>query len=336
MEHDDPQVHDIAIVGGGPTGLYAAYYAGFRGLSTVTVDSLPALGGQITAMYPDKPIYDVAGFPSVVGRELVAGLIEQSAPFKGDHVLGESVQDLKPLDGSLFELTTDHSTVIRAKAVVITGGIGTFKPRPLPAGGAWIGRGLSYFVTSLEAHAGQDVVVVGGGDSACDWALSLAPIARSVTLVHRRDEFRAHSHTLTLLNESDVRVLVNSQLVELRGDKRIAEVVIRRADGWEIVVPADEVVSALGFLANLGPIREWGIEIASNRFVTVDSSMSTNLPGVYSAGDIADYPGKVRLISVGFGEAATAVNNAATFIDPKAGLFPGHSSEMSEPAGIVV
>jgi thioredoxin reductase (NADPH) len=190
---------DLLVIGAGPVGLYAAYYAGFRGLSTVVVDSLPEPGGQIAAMYPEKPIYDVAGLPAVKGRELVAALIKQVSPYRPRVLLNERAETLSRRDDGVIIVGTNSGTSIRCRAIVISGGLGTFTPRPLPAGVKWIGRGLSFFVPSLAEHAGQDVIVVGGGDSACDWALSLEPLAASVTLVHRRATFRAHAHSVERL-----------------------------------------------------------------------------------------------------------------------------------------
>jgi thioredoxin reductase (NADPH) len=316
---------DLLIVGAGPVGLYAAYYAGFRGLTTAVVDSLPELGGQITAMYPEKPIYDVAGFPAIKGRDLVAGLAAQAARFDPTYLLGERAEALTR-DAGVITVTTHTGTEIRCKAVVIGGGIGTFTPRPLPIGEAWLGRGLAYFVPALDAHVGQDVVVVGGGDSACDWALSLEPIARSVTLVHRRAAFRAHAHSVAQLRSSSVEIITDAETTAIHGSRYVESVDIT-GPGGTARRPAQAVIAALGFTANLGPIRGWGVEVVANRYLPVDTTMSTNVPGVFAAGDITDYRGKVRLISVGFGEAATAVNNAAILIRPDEALFPGHSSD---------
>jgi thioredoxin reductase len=318
---------DLAVIGGGPVGLYAAYYAGFRGLSTVIIDSLPEPGGQVAAMYPEKPIYDIAGFPSIKGRELVAGLVEQVARFAPTYLLGHRAQHLVRTGDGTIEITTDARTLVRVKAVVISGGIGTFTPRPMPVGSEFIGRGLSFFVPALDTHAGQDVVVVGGGDSACDWALNLEPIARSVTLVHRRAAFRAHPHTVEQLYASSVSVITDAEISKMHGGETVEHVEITAADSSTRTLPAQAVIAALGFTANLGPIREWGIELVGNRHIAVDTTMATNVEGVYAAGDITDYRGKVRLISVGFGEAATAVNNAAIRINPDEQLFPGHSSD---------
>jgi thioredoxin reductase (NADPH) len=318
---------DLLVIGAGPVGLYAAYYAGFRGLSTVVVDALPEVGGQVTAMYPEKPIYDVAGLPTVRGRELVAALTAQAGSYRPTFVLGAPAHTLARDPDGVLTVGTASGTGIRCRAVVISGGLGAFTPRPLPAGAGWVGRGLSFFVPSLRAHAGQDVIVVGGGDSACDWALSLEPLARSVTLVHRRTAFRAHARSVEQLLASTVDVITDAEVSRLAGADRVERAEITRGDGTVLVRPAQAVIAALGFTANLGPIRDWGVDIVANRYLPVDTTMSTNLPGVFAAGDITDYRGKVRLISVGFGEAATAVNNAAVLINPDEQLFPGHSSD---------
>ena len=319
-----PQV-DLVIIGAGPTGLFSAYYAGFRGLSVAVVDSLPELGGQITAMYPEKAILDVAGFPSIKGRDLVAGLVAQADTAKPDYFLDRTAETLKHL-GDRVVIGLDDGTLIEAGAVLITAGIGKFSPRALPAGDGWVGRGLEFFVPSFAPYHGKDVVIVGGGDSAFDWAQHLEPMASSVTLVHRRDAFRAHERTVAAVRESSVEIITKAQVTALRGDEGVEEVEIV-VDGQDPMVrPAQAVVAALGFIADLGALQTWGITTAK-RHVVVDSAMRTNLERVFAAGDITEYPGKVRLIAVGFGEAATAVNNAAVAIDPSAHVFPGHSSE---------
>nr|WP_040477992.1 NAD(P)/FAD-dependent oxidoreductase [Longispora albida] len=316
---------DIAIVGAGPAGLFAAYYAGFRGLSTVLIDALPEPGGQVTAMYPEKMIYDVAGFPAIRGRDLVEGLVAQAAPFEPRYLLGVQADKLSYAEERPV-LTLADSTAVHAGAVLLTGGIGSFSPRPLPAAGSFTGAGIVYFVPHLDDHAGQRVVIVGGGDSAFDWAMALAPIAAGVTIIHRRDAFRAHAGTVARVKELGVRILVNAQVTEILGEERVTGVRVVARGEEPVVLPAETVVAALGFIADLGPLAEWGLRL-DKRHVWVDSTMATNLPRVFAAGDITEYPGKVRLIATGFGEAATAVNNAAVAIDPAAHLFPGHSSD---------
>jgi len=316
---------DVLIVGAGPTGLYAAYYAGFRGLRVAVVDSLPALGGQITAMYPEKAILDVAGFPDILGRELVAGLVAQAATAAPTYLLDRTAATFEEREDAVV-VGLDDGTTVTAKAMIITAGIGKFAPRPLPAGTEWIGRGMEFFVPSFEPYAGKDVVVVGGGDSAFDWALHLEDVAGSVTLVHRRDAFRAHQRTVDQVRASRVEIITRAQVTAMRGNGTLEAVEIT-VDGQEPVeLPAQAVVAALGFIADLGALQTWGLETAK-RHVVVDSAMRTNRARVFAAGDITEYPGKVRLIAVGFGEAATAVNNAAVVIDPAAHVFPGHSSE---------
>lgn len=318
---------DLLLVGAGPVGLYGAYYAGVRGLRTAVVDSLQEPGGQITAMYPEKPIFDVAGFPSVRGRDLVDGLVQQAAQFDPTYLLGQSAVSLVREPSGHLLVGTEDGSRLRCGAVVITGGIGTFTPRALPAGEEFLGRGLAYFVPRPADYADADVVIVGGGDSACDWTLALLPIARSVTLVHRRKTFRAHAASVTAVLESGATVLIDAEVTRLYGADHVdaVEVVVKGEEPRTL--PCQRVVAALGFIADLGPMREWGLELHDNRHVVVDSRMRSSLPGVYAAGDITDYDGKVRLISVGFGEVATAVNNAAVDLDPAAQLFPGHSTD---------
>ncbi|TLW91848.1 NAD(P)/FAD-dependent oxidoreductase [Saccharomonospora piscinae] len=319
---------DLLIVGAGPTGLYAAYYAGFRGLSTAIVDSLPEAGGQITAMYPEKMIYDVAGFPAVRGRDLVKGLVEQASRWNPGYLLGRKADTLDDT-GDGLRVTLTSGEVVDARAVLITAGIGEFTPRPLPSGGDWLGRGLVHFVPALDVHAGQHVVVVGGGDSAFDWALALRPIAASVTLVHRRARFRAAPSVVAEAHDEGVRVLTDTEVTALRGDDSgaLAEVDLEGRDGNTLTLPAQTVVAALGFTADLGPLESWGLRV-ERRAITVDTTMATARERVYAAGDVASYPGKVKLIATGFGEAATAVNNIAVALDPGAKLFPGHSSDV--------
>ena len=322
MAHHDT---DLAVIGAGPAGLFAAYYAGFRGLRVAVVDSLPELGGQVTAMYPEKQILDVAGFPSVKGRDLVEGLVEQANTAEPEYLLDRTATGLSSTDDDVT-ITLDDDTTVTAKALLITAGIGKFSPRPLPAGDGWLGRGMEFFVPSFAPYAGKDVVIVGGGDSAFDWAIHLEPIAHSITLVHRRDAFRAHERSVQTVRDSGAEIITKAQVTGLYGEPTVSEVEIT-VDGQDPVRrPAQAVVAALGFIADLGPLQQWGIEVVK-RHIVVDSSMRTNLPRVFAGGDVTEYPGKVRLIAVGFGEAATAVNNAAVVIDPHAHVFPGHSSE---------
>ena len=323
---------DILIVGAGPVGLFGAYYAGIRGLSVAVVDSLSQVGGQVTAMYPEKEIYDIAALPAVTGRDLISGLVTQAGQYDPTYLLGQEAQELSRTTGTdgweRLVVRTSAGTGITAGAVIVTGGIGTFTPRPLPAGEEFLGRGLDYFVPTKDAYVGKDVVIVGGGDSAIDWCLMLEPVASSVTLVHRREAFRAHAASVEQVRASRVEIITNAQVTALEGGEGVEKALVQvKGEDVPRSVACQQVVAALGFTANLGPLREWGVELHDNRHLVVDTTMSTNLPGVFAAGDITDYPGKVRLIAVGFGEVATAVNNAAVHIDPDAQLFPGHSTD---------
>ncbi len=316
---------DLAIIGAGPAGLFAAYYAGFRGFSTVVVDALPEIGGQVSAMYPEKEIFDIAGIPAIRGRDLIDNLAAQAGAYHPTYLLSRKVVGLAHGDDDVT-LTTDADDTIVAKAVIVSGGIGSFTPRPLPAGSEWAGRGLVYFIPSLREHADKDVVIVGGGDSAFDWAWSLRDIARSITIVHRRDALRAHGATVEQVRNAGVRLIVNAEVTAVDGDDVVRSVTVRdKVGGAEETLPCDTLVAALGFVANIGPITDWGLEL-DKRHIRVNTAMFTNLPRVLACGDVVTYDGRVPLIAVGFGEAATAVNNAAPLIDPAFGVFPGHSS----------
>ena len=327
-----PTSVDLVIVGAGPVGLFGAYYAGVRLMSTAVLDSLEEPGGQITAMYPEKAIFDVAGFPAIKGRTLVEQLLAQAAPFNPKYMLGHQAVGLERGDGG-FAITTASGHRIETRAIVITGGIGTFTPRPLPTGGEYLGRGLVHFVPDPEAYAGQDIVVVGGGDSALDWALMLESIGKSVTIVHRRNEFRGHQHSVELLKASSVRIITEAQVSAVRGDPDVTEVdVTVTGSDAPVTLSCDKLIAALGFTANLGPLMEWGLDI-QKRQIMVNTAGATNVPGIYAAGDIVDYEGKVKLIATGFGEVATAVNNAFAYLNPGKSAFPGHLSDYAPAPG---
>jgi thioredoxin reductase (NADPH) len=312
---------DLLIVGAGPAGLFACFYAGLRGLRVTLLDSLSHLGGQVAALYPDKTILDIAGIPTVTGRELVAGLIKQAWLAGPEIVLGEQATELEK-DADAVTVTTSAGRRIRAGAVLVTAGIGGFTPKPLPALADYRGRGVHYVVAPPAEYTGRDVVIVGGGDSAVDWANTLVGHARSVTLVHRRKHFRAHAHSLETLRASNAEVFINCEVTAVHGQDDLEGVTINAATYRR----ADVLIPALGHTASLGPLRNWGIGIR-DRHIEVGTDMATCVDRVYAAGDVTAYPGKVRLIAVGFGEAATAVNNIAVRLRPDEELFPGHSTE---------
>ncbi|WP_153126586.1 NAD(P)/FAD-dependent oxidoreductase [Peribacillus tepidiphilus] len=326
----EKKVYDITIIGGGPVGLFTAFYGGMRQASVKIIESLPQLGGQLSALYPEKYIYDVAGFPKVRAQELINNLKEQMAKFDPTIVLEQSVEKLEKLEDGIFKLTTNKEEHF-SKTVIITAGNGAFQPRrmELESASQYEGKNLHYFIDDLNQFAGQKVMVCGGGDSAVDWALMLEPIAEKVTIVHRRDKFRAHEHSVENLKNSKVDIKTPYVPVELIGDgEKITQVVLEDVNGEnKEVIDVDSVIVNFGFVSSLGPIKEWGLTIEKNSIV-VNSKMETNIPGIYAAGDICTYEGKVKLIACGFGEAPTAVNNAKSYIDPKAKVQPLHSSSM--------
>ncbi|HEY2494217.1 MAG TPA: NAD(P)/FAD-dependent oxidoreductase [Paenibacillus sp.] len=327
--HTSVEMSDLIIIGGGPAGMFAAFYGGMRQASVTIIESMPQLGGQLAALYPEKYIYDVAGFPKVTAQELVNNLYQQMEHFNPTLRLEEKVIAVEKIEERHFVVTTDKGKY-SSKAVIITAGVGAFEPRRLEVEGAdrFEKSNLHYFVNDLNAFKGKKVLISGGGDSAVDWALMLEPIAEQVTLIHRRDKFRAHEHSVENLMASKVNIVTPTEIVELHGEETITKVTlshIKTKETQEIEV--DDVIINFGFISSLGPIAEWGISIESNSIV-VDTRMETNIPGIFAAGDITTYPGKLKLIAVGFGEAPTAVNNAKVYLDPDARLSPGHSSNM--------
>lgn len=325
----DEKIYEITVIGGGPTGLFTAFYAGMRQASCKIIESMPQLGGQLSALYPEKFIYDVAGFPKIRAQELVDRLKEQLSRFDTETVLEETVQNVTKTKENIFEITTNEGIHL-SKSIIITAGCGAFQPRKLETEGAekYEKANLHYFVNDLSIFAGKKVLISGGGDSAVDWALMLEPIAEKVTLTHRRDKFRAHEHSVKTLMNSKVEIKTPYHIEQLVGDGEINKVILRHEKEEQIEeIDVDAVVVSFGFISSLGPIQEWGLEIEKGSIV-VNSKMETNVPGIYGAGDITTYPGKIKLITVGFGEAPTAVNNAKSFIDPKAKVQPGHSSNL--------
>ncbi|MGK9182098.1 NAD(P)/FAD-dependent oxidoreductase [Priestia filamentosa] len=327
----DDTVFDLTIIGGGPVGLFTAFYAGMRQASVKIIESLPQLGGQLSALYPEKYIYDIAGFPKIRAQELIHNLKEQMSEFNPTICLNQSVNKLEKESNGVFKLITSTDTHY-SKAIIITAGNGAFQPRKLelPEEGKYVQSNLHYFVDDLNKFAGKQVVIFGGGDSAVDWALMLEPIAEKVTLVHRRDKFRAHEHSVKTLSKSKVNVLTPFVPVELIGDKKIEQVLLEEVKGErKEIIDVDEVIVNYGFLSSLGPIKDWGLALEKNSII-VNSKMETNVEGIYAAGDICTYTGKVKLIASGFGEAPTAVSNAKVYIDPTAKVQPLHSTSIME------
>jgi len=318
---------DLAIIGAGPAGLFAAYCAGLRGLRSVLIDSLPEPGGQVATLFPEKVIHDVPGFPEVTGSELVDRLVAQADGASPRYLLNRVATGLTAQDGGQFAVALHNGEIVHARSVLICAGAGGFRPRPFPAGAGWEGRGLEYAIKDHSLYHDRDVIVVGGGDSAVDWALHLEPIARSVCLVHRRARLRAHESSQSALARSAIDLYLNAQVIELVGGARVEEAVITSNQGQVWKRPVQHVIAALGFLADLGPIVSWGLRTQERRLL-VDPTMQTNLPGVYAAGDVAQLPGKVRLLAVGFAEASIAVNHIAARLCPGVDVFPGHSTDI--------
>ncbi|MGM8216777.1 NAD(P)/FAD-dependent oxidoreductase [Bacillaceae bacterium W0354] len=326
----DNHVRDITIIGAGPVGLFTAFYGGLRQADVQIIESLPHIGGQLTALYPEKYIFDVAGFPKIRAQELVDNLYAQVKPFNPEITLNQSVQEIEKVEENLLKLTTDQD-VFYTKSVIITAGNGAFEPRKLKVDNAeqYESTNLHYYIQNLEAFRDKKVLICGGGDSAVDWALMLEPIAEKVTLVHRRNDFRAHEATVEQLKASSVEIITPYVPVDLVGEEKIEKVILQKVRADETIeVDVDDVIVNYGFISSLGPINNWGLEIEKNSIV-VNSKMETNIDGIYAAGDICTYPGKVKLIASGFGEGPTAVNNAKVRIDPDAKVQPKHSTSMS-------
>lgn len=323
---------DLTIIGGGPVGLFAAFYAGMRGMSCRIVDSLPELGGQLTALYPEKYVYDMPGFPKILAKDLAREMAAQGLQFGAETVLGETAMELIPTSAG-YLVKTDQGSELPTRSVIISAGAGAFTPTRIGVDreAEFEGKGIHYGVKELSLFAGKRIVIVGGGDSAFDWCLSLEPIAREVTLVHRRDQFRAHEDSIEKVRGSRVCMKLWSTVKELRGDGVLTSIAIENSQTKEVeTIEADAVIVNIGFKSSLGPIRSWGLEIDKQQIV-VGSRFETSLPGVFAVGDVAAFAGKLKLIATGVGEATMAVCYAKTFLDPTAKLFPGHSSEMELP-----
>lgn len=337
------EIVDVTIIGGGPTGLAAAYYAGHREASVRIIDSLPELGGQVMAVYPEKHIFDVAGFPKIKASELCRMQIEQAMQFDPDVVLDENCETLEYIDAPPGE---DVEQIIRlrgasgreylTRTIIITAGHGAFEPRKLgvPNIDDWQGRGLWYFVKQPTSFADKRCVIVGGGDSALDWTLGLHDIAASpIMLVHRRDRFRALEHSVTqmreLAHQGAVDLRVPCEVTDIHGADRIEAVTVTNTDdGGAEQVDCDALITLLGFKSALGAIGNWGLEFAGRKTIKVTpGTMETNLPNVFAAGDVAWYEGKITLITVGMGEAAQAANWAITRFRPEARVQPKYSTE---------
>ena len=328
-------IRDITIIGAGPAGLFALFYAGMRGATAQIVDALPEPGGQLAALYPEKYIFDVAGFPKVLAKDLVAQLVQQAGQFGQPVHCGQNVIELEEADG-IFTLVTETDR-FPSRAVVIAAGIGAFSPRRLPQACAepWYGKGIYETVLDPARFKGQRVVIIGGGDSAFDWAHQLEGIATSITLVHRSDRFRAHQATVDAVMQSATmgRTAVHTfhELAEVHADAAGALIGIELKDIKAKTtkrVDCDVVLPMLGYISDMGALTSWGMTIEKDEIV-VNQLMETGRTGVWAAGDVNTYPGKLKLIATGFAEATTAVNQAVHWIYPEKKVNPGHSSNLA-------
>lgn len=326
----EEDIFDIIIIGAGPTGLFGAFYAGMREMKTKIIEALPEPGGQLAVLYPEKDIYDVPGHPKIQAKDLVRKLNEQTQTWHPTYCYEEKAQGLNRRDDGIIELTTDRGTH-HTRTLIICAGIGAFRPNKLKLDSLnrFEGNGVYYFVQEKKPFFRKKLLVVGGGDSAVDWALNLKDYADKVTLIHRREGFRAHPSSVTELMDSDVDVKLWYELKEVHGDGHITGATIfdNRTDE-EIDIDIDAVLLNLGFKANLGSIKKWGLEF-DKRYIMVNERQETNIPGVYAAGDVAQQYGvePLNLIATGFGQATIAVNYAYSYITGGK-VFPGHSSEM--------
>jgi len=313
---------DVAIVGAGPVGLFAIFECGMLRMRCHVVDALDAPGGQCTALYPEKPIYDIPGYPRIDALELVDRLVEQARPFAPVFHLGQQVTGLERA-GEGWRLTTDKGTTIEARAVIVAAGVGAFGPNRPPLDGidAFEGRSVFYYVKRREDFRGKRIVIAGGGDSAVDWALSLAEVADRVMVVHRRPKFRAAPESLARLaalsETGRVELVVPYQLAGLEGrDGLLDAVVVATLDGARRRLEADTLLPFFGLAMSLGPIAAWGLDLEHHHVRVDQSSAASSLPGVFAIGDVATYPGKLKLILTGFAEAAAAAHSIRALVFP--------------------
>ncbi|WP_414839783.1 NAD(P)/FAD-dependent oxidoreductase [Carnobacterium sp. TMP28] len=324
------ELFDITIIGGGPTGMFAAFYGGMRNAKVKIIESLPQLGGQLSMLYPEKDIYDIAAMPVIGAQELIDNLTVQMSRFDQTICLEEEVLAVKKNHDGIFELHTNKATHY-SKAIIITAGNGAFQPRRLEIEQAekYEGKTLHYYVNNIEQFKNRTVAICGGGDSAVDWALALEPIAKKVYLIHRRTKFRALEHSVSLLEKSSVEIKTPFVPESLSGtDSSLSHVTLKEVRGdQEKILAIDDFLVNYGFTSSIGPMKNWGFDVTHNEIV-VNTKMETTVPGIYAAGDICTYDGKIKLIATGFGEAPTAINNAMSYINPNERAQPMHSTSL--------
>ena len=315
---------DIAIIGAGPVGLFAIFEAGLLKMRCHLIDYLPQAGGQLSEIYPKKPIYDIPGFPSVLAQELVDNLLKQAEPFNPTYTFGERIETLEKRDERDFLLTTNLGTQIQAKVVVIAGGLGCFDPRKPEVEGLnrfENGKGINYMILDPEKYRGQRMVIAGGGDSALDWTIFLSEVCSELTLVHRSESFRGApdsvNKVMKLAEEGKINLLLNTNLTSVDGTDKLEAVSMKNTKTNEITtIRTDYLIPLFGLSPKLGPIENWGLNIDKNAIEVNTDDYSTNIEGVYAIGDINTYKNKLKLILCGFHEAALMSHSAYKYINP--------------------
>ncbi|MCW5751844.1 MAG: NAD(P)/FAD-dependent oxidoreductase [Alphaproteobacteria bacterium] len=335
---DAPITTDIAVIGAGPVGLFSVFEAGMLDMRCTVIDALEMTGGQCAALYPEKPIFDIPGYPRIDAQALVERLMEQAAPFAPDYVLGRQVSGLAPRADGGFALVLSDGTVVGARVVVVAAGCGAFGPNRPPLAGLeeFEGRSVHYLVRRREDFRGKRVVIAGGGDSAVDWALSLSEIAAKVMVVHRRPRFRAAPESerrmKQLAGEGRIELVIPYQLDALEGSNgQLAAVIVRTLDGEARRLEADALLPFFGLAMNLGPIAGWGLNLDRNHILVDPATMATSTQGIFAIGDIAHYPGKLKLILSGFSEAAMAMHAARPIVHPDKVLHFEYSTTRGVP-----
>lgn len=319
----EPITTDICIIGAGPVGLFAVFEAGLLKMRCHLIDVLPQVGGQLSEIYPQKPIYDIPGYPTVNAQELVDRLMEQIAPFKPTFSLGERVEQLHQTDDDSFVIQTNDGTEVHCRAVVIAGGLGCFEPRKpaIDRLEEFEGKGVTYMIKNPETYRGRKVVLSGGGDSALDWTIFLADIASEVTLIHRGDTFRgapdSAEKVFDLANEGRINLILQSHITGINGNGHLQKVNIIDRENRESIIETDHLVPLYGLTPKLGPIADWGLNLNFSAIEVNTVDYSTNVPGIYAIGDINTYPGKLKLILCGFHEAALMAQSAFKHVYPE-------------------
>ncbi len=334
---EEGKIKDVAIIGAGPVGLFGVFECGMLGLSACVIDSLEELGGQCTALYPEKPIYDIPGYPHILARDLIEKLEEQASPFHPEYHLNTQIVSISNESG-LWHLKTQNDYLLKARFIIIAAGAGAFGPNkpPLNDLSSYEGKSVFYMVRKKSDFAGKDIVIAGGGDSAVDWALTLAPLAKSLTLVHRRDKFRAAPESVSqlhnLINEEKVRLMTPYQLDSLQGkDGQLQTVTVKTMRDEHVQIKAEVLLPFYGLSMDLGAMKEWGLEIENNHIITEPTTAQTNIQGIYAIGDIASYRNKKKLILTGFSEAAFAAYDIHNALHPDRALHFEYSTTKGLP-----